>query len=85
MPYSKSNQLVTGFLRQGLRQVQGDYPPIGVFFAMVVCTLFILNPDLLGPRMQVPGVGWPSLALVTFMFILFCSYVEFCEVIMMGR
>jgi len=74
------SDLVVGFW-----QVQGDCPPIGGFFVVVVCTLFILNPDLLGPRMQVPGVGWPSPALVTFMFVLFCSCVDFCEVMMMGR
>lgn len=36
----------------GLQQVQGDCPPIGFFFGVVVCTLFILNPDL-GYRSQV--------------------------------
>jgi len=50
-----------------------------------VCTLFILDPGLLGPGIRVPGIGQPSPALVAFIFyfvLFFCSYIDLWGVMM---
>ena len=41
---------------------------VGQIFLAVVCTLFILDPGLLGPGIWVPGLGQPSPALIAFIF-----------------
>ena len=45
------------------------------FFFVVVCTLFILDPGLLGPGIWVPGIGQPSSALVAFIFYFVVLFV----------
>ena len=63
----------------------GGLPSCWGFFVGVVCTLFILDPGLLRPGIGVPGIGQPSLALVHSCSVLFCLYVDFCEVMGVGR
>jgi len=45
------------------------------FFLVVVCTLFILDPGLLGPGIQVPDIGQPSPALIVFIFYFVLLFV----------
>ena len=40
-----------------------------------MCTLFILDPGLLGPGIRVPGIGQPSPALVAFIFYFVLLFV----------